>query len=222
MHRRRWVCSGHCDLSFGTREAVEFHMREKHPETFTELQLPFIIDLCERPADLSENSLCPLCPAEMTLSKLQVHLATHLEELSLFVLPVHMGDDSQINGSTEGSCGNDGPSRMGDLPSLGSFSDAGVVQLATNNNPARISNLVKDKENVENSTTEVQNWLKISQTTPPSTPIVMPRLNVHMLQGLNVDTENYEISRRNYEANELTYQSSKSIGPFSDGTWGRK
>jgi len=47
-------------------------------------------------------------------------------------------------------------------------------------------------------------------------------LNVHMLQGLNVDTENYEISRRNYEANELTYQSSKSIGPFSDGTWGRK
>lgn len=206
MHRRRWVCSGYCDLSFGTRDAIEFHMREKHPETFTELQLPVIIDLCERPADPNENSLCPLCPAEMTLSKLQVHLATHLEELSLFVLPVHMSDDSQIRGSNEGSGGNDNPSRMGDLPSLGSFSDASVVQSATNNDPARISNLVKDKENVENSTTEVQSWLTNSQMTLMSAPTSIPQLNIQ--------TQMYETARRNYEANDLANQSSKSIGEF--------
>jgi len=205
---RRWVCSGCCDLSFGTRDALEFHMREKHPETFTELQLPVIIDLCERPADPNENSLCPLCPAEMTLSRLQVHLATHLEELSLFVLPVHMSDDPQRRGSNEGSGGNDDPSRMGDLPSLGSFSDAGVVQFATNNDPARISNLVKDKDNVENSTTEVQSWLKISQNTPLSAPTSTPELTVY--------TQMYETARGDYQINNLARQSSKSIGQFSN------
>jgi hypothetical protein len=218
MHRRRWVCSGDCDLSFGTRDAVEFHMREKHHETFTELQLPVIIDLCERPADPNKNSLCPLCPAEMTLSKLQVHLATHLEELALFVLPVYMSDKSERSGSNQGGGGNDDPSRMGDLPSLGSFSDAGVVQPVTNNDPARISNLVRDKDNVENSTTEVQSWLRISQKTPLSPSPLSPTSSLPLpptsTPELTVYTQMYETARRHYEANELTDQSSKSIGLF--------
>lgn len=190
-------------------------MREKHPEAFTELQLPVIIDLCERPADPNENCLCPLCPAEMTLSKLQVHLATHLEELSLFVLPVHMSDGSQRRGSNEGSGGNDDPSRMEDLPSLGSFSNASAVQPATNNDPARISNLVKDKENVENSTTEVQSWLKISQMTPMS-PAMSTSTSIPQL---SLQTQIYETARRNYEANDLAYQSSRSIGEFHSKPW---
>jgi hypothetical protein len=108
-------------------------MREQHAQNFTEWQLPVIIDICERPADTNENTLCPLCPAEMILSKLQFHLATHLEELALFVLPIYTSDRSQRRrGSDQAGGGSDGSSRMRDLPSLGSFSDTGVVQDTAN------------------------------------------------------------------------------------------
>ena len=180
-------------------------MRDRHPESFSELQLPVIIDLCERPADPNESAICPLCPAEMALLKLQVHLASHLEELSLFVLPVYMSDQSQTSGSNQGGCGNDDQSRMEDLPSLGSFSDAGV-QLPTNNDPTRISNLVKHNDSGQTSTTEVQSWLGITQETQPWAPTSVVGLEIP------INTSGLEIARRKYADNDLTYQSSKSIG----------
>lgn len=215
MHRRRWVCSGHCDLSFCTRDAVELHLREKHPETFTELQLPFVIDICERPADQNENSCCPLCPAEMPLSKLQLHLATHLEELALFVLPVYMSDKSQRSGSNHGEGGNDNSSRMEDLPSLGSFSDAGSVHLPDRNSPDQLAKLIEDEDKVEISTSVVQDWLEVSDETkpvssPPASP-VLPSTSSGKPE-LAVYTQMYETDFDNYINNRLTHQSSKTIG----------
>jgi hypothetical protein len=65
---------------------MEQHMREEHDGKFAELQLPILLDICERPVELEEVTDCPLCPGAFRLSHLQNHLATHLEELALFVL----------------------------------------------------------------------------------------------------------------------------------------
>lgn len=66
-----------------------------------------MVDICERPMDDDEDADCPICLATLSFSALRTHLATHLEELALFVLPCHMEDRSQDVGSdkAEGATG---------------------------------------------------------------------------------------------------------------------
>lgn len=49
--------------------------------------------MCERPADPEERASCPLCREEATLGALEAHVASHLEDLALFVLPREADDD---------------------------------------------------------------------------------------------------------------------------------
>ncbi|OCL12216.1 hypothetical protein AOQ84DRAFT_360834, partial [Glonium stellatum] len=98
MHRRQFVC-GDCDEKHPTRDLMETHLKAHHGELFSESQLPIVLDMCDRPADDSEQSLCVLCGEEMSLSKLQVHLATHMEDIALFVLPSNVDDEEADGGS---------------------------------------------------------------------------------------------------------------------------
>ena len=166
IHRRRWICSGDCGLSFATKDAMESHMRSSHPNTFTELQLPVILDICERPADPNSQALCSLCPAEMTLSKLLLHLATHLEELPLFVLPISIDESgkSQKSGSNQGASGID-DSRLGDLPSLGAFSATEMNLPDTDNQLTSLAD-IREGGVAQDSAVEVQSWLKEEVTAP--------------------------------------------------------
>lgn len=56
--------------------------------------------MCEREIDATELDRCLICLKEMTLFGLQRHLATHMEEIALFVLPYQPQDDE--NGSNSG------------------------------------------------------------------------------------------------------------------------
>ncbi|KFY93609.1 hypothetical protein V498_04334 [Pseudogymnoascus sp. VKM F-4517 (FW-2822)] len=66
-----------------------------------------MVDICERPMDDDGDADCPICLATLSFSALRIHLATHLEELALFVLPCHMENWSQDVGSdkVEGATG---------------------------------------------------------------------------------------------------------------------
>ncbi|PVH68986.1 hypothetical protein DL98DRAFT_578562 [Cadophora sp. DSE1049] len=125
IHRRRWICAGVCNASFDSKSSIEQHMRQKHAETFTEIQLPIVLDLCEREMEPTETVTCAFCPAEMTLLDLQGHVANHLEELALFALPVTLSGQSRDLGSNEIGSVVYGSNKLGDLSPLGSFSEAG-------------------------------------------------------------------------------------------------
>ena len=87
MHRRQWVCSGDCQQKFPTKDCMIEHLHSAHSSSPPQHQLPMLIEMSERPIDEDEILPCPLCPSEMYLSRLQPHLAEHLETISLFVLP---------------------------------------------------------------------------------------------------------------------------------------
>jgi hypothetical protein len=130
MHRRQYVC-GVCDEKFPTGDLMAVHLRNHHNESFSESQLPIVLDMCDRPVDDSELSLCILCSEEMYLSKLRDHLATHMEDIALFVLPSDVQDGELDGGSVSNQAAKpkSGAESDGDettsLDSLHCF-DAGV------------------------------------------------------------------------------------------------
>lgn len=99
MHRRQWICASCSQQKFSSRDDLERHLLEKHSGQFPESQIKVMADICERPMDDDEDAHCPICLVTLSLSALRIHIAAHLEELALFVLPCHMEDRSQDIGS---------------------------------------------------------------------------------------------------------------------------
>lgn len=97
MHRRQWVCAAECSQKFKFREHLRLHLEQSHADSFTSSQLPVLIDMCERSVNEDEITKCPLCPTALPLPKLQAHLASHLEEIALFVLPIEQHDTSEMD-----------------------------------------------------------------------------------------------------------------------------
>lgn len=85
MHRRHWKCRP-CSSSFETKELMASHLRSSHPE-WEERQFPAVLEVSEAPLDGSQHQTCPLCQLPFTLSVLLKHMAGHMEQLALFVLP---------------------------------------------------------------------------------------------------------------------------------------
>jgi len=93
MHRRQWTCRQCNGTTFGSRGLMGTHLRTNHPRSWTEQQLSILLDMSEGPLDETQVLACPICPNELYLSRLLPHLADHMEEISLFVLPsVSNGD----------------------------------------------------------------------------------------------------------------------------------
>ncbi|KAJ5157471.1 uncharacterized protein N7482_008571 [Penicillium canariense] len=63
------------------------HLEKTHPEAFTEDQRQAVVELAEQSTSSAQQ--CPLCTKApiSNLSRFQQHLARHLQQLSLFVLP---------------------------------------------------------------------------------------------------------------------------------------
>ncbi|KAL9024804.1 MAG: hypothetical protein Q9180_007803 [Flavoplaca navasiana] len=59
-----------------------------------------MISMCERAADPDEKDSCALCGQEMNLLALRLHVASHLEDVALFVLPGGSDEDDTDSGST--------------------------------------------------------------------------------------------------------------------------
>ena len=78
---------------------MKTHLKAHNHGLFSESQLPIVLDMCDRPIDDSEQSRCILCGEEMSLSNLQNHLAMHLEDVALFVLPSSVEDAEADGGS---------------------------------------------------------------------------------------------------------------------------
>ncbi|KAF8542787.1 hypothetical protein BDD12DRAFT_648799, partial [Trichophaea hybrida] len=70
LHRRSWHCN-RCDEEFSTSKAFEKHLQERHSNSYTERYL---------------QTICPLCGEIQSFFRLQKHLASHMQQVALFVL----------------------------------------------------------------------------------------------------------------------------------------
>ncbi|ERF74650.1 hypothetical protein EPUS_00780 [Endocarpon pusillum Z07020] len=106
MHRRQFLC-GNCHVKYPTQEMMVAHLRAHHEGSFSESQLPTILDMCDRPIDDNEQSTCLLCGQKMYLLQLWEHLAMHMEDIALFVLPSKVAEETgDVDG---GSISNQAP-----------------------------------------------------------------------------------------------------------------
>jgi hypothetical protein len=69
------------------------HLLTEHSSIISERQVSAHADMCERGVNETESSSCLVCREGMSTARLHHHLATHMEELALFVLPL-IPDDS--------------------------------------------------------------------------------------------------------------------------------
>ncbi len=97
MHRRQWVCAGNCGEIRSTKDSMATHFRCSHSDSISESQIPIFLDICERPVELCETTACPLCLEDLSLLRLQTHIAEHMEEIALFVLPNDLEDDGDTD-----------------------------------------------------------------------------------------------------------------------------
>ncbi|KAL8993305.1 MAG: hypothetical protein Q9169_006441 [Polycauliona sp. 2 TL-2023] len=93
LHQRTWICRNGCDQKFKSSQLLKDHIIHDHPGTFSESQLPILVNMCERAADPDERESCSMCGQEMNIVALRVHVASHLEDIALFVLPRGTDED---------------------------------------------------------------------------------------------------------------------------------
>lgn len=99
IHRREYACAM-CHKACSSRKDMSAHLEEHYDESILRIQLGVILDLCDRQADILDNRkhTCLICREELSLSTLQEHLAAHMEDLSLFVLP-SLDEEEETGGS---------------------------------------------------------------------------------------------------------------------------
>jgi hypothetical protein len=92
MHRRQYVYQN-CSGTFSDEQALSKHLISAHHDAFTDDQIPAAVRLCNRPEDQNNEQTCVVCERKMTLVDLQSHLAIHMEDIALFILPLAMEDE---------------------------------------------------------------------------------------------------------------------------------
>lgn len=79
------------------------HLQEHYGKSPPPAQLSVIMDLCDHQLDIldSEKSTCLVCGGSFSLPALQEHLAAHMEEIALFILP--NTDEEEETGASKAS-----------------------------------------------------------------------------------------------------------------------
>ncbi|TGJ82701.1 hypothetical protein E0Z10_g6057 [Xylaria hypoxylon] len=100
IHRREYMCQRCGNRCAGRKEMLK-HLQGHYGDPIPLAQMDIILDLCDRQVDPSDNHTesCILCGEEIPLSKWHDHVATHMENLSGFVLPAPEDDEVETEGS---------------------------------------------------------------------------------------------------------------------------
>jgi hypothetical protein len=100
FHRREWFCT-RCPYTSAEKANFIHHLDDKHADTSKEQRQDMANQ--SRPSTLAQK--CPLCPRSpiSSSSRFQQHLARHLQQLALFVLPRREPDDEESQAREEDS-----------------------------------------------------------------------------------------------------------------------
>ena len=94
MHRRLFIC-GDCGTKNKTKQEKLAHLESEHGGSYSPGQIPIILEMSDQPVDDTDTQICVSCSREMSALRLQEHLADHLENIALFVLPRNLSDDEE-------------------------------------------------------------------------------------------------------------------------------
>ena len=101
-HRRVWTCGGHCNGVFQSSEELIEHVKQNFSINITDQQIPTFLEMRSSPVIKTATSCCPLCHADIVTTKsLQRHLGKHLQELSLFAIPIKDEEDRLNSGVSD-------------------------------------------------------------------------------------------------------------------------
>lgn len=210
LHQRSWICGNKCNCKFSSPHLFKEHMLECHLGTFAEPQLPILIDMCERPADPDERASCPLCGEQATLRTIQAHVASHLEDIALFVLPVETDDHDTDANSHQAKLPREKDNRLDEdkISTLGSFDkdedvlapvqDSKVSETALKNKEEYLQPEVGDRLNKNDrdySLPEARSWLHTAKSRDSQKSADLYRVNdeVHIQTARGVDPTPYRI-----------------------------
>jgi hypothetical protein len=79
-----------CEKEFDKPDDLAIHVRNTHTTSFSDEQLFAIVSMFEtRVKDPTKNGICPFCPQKLSLTEVRLgrHIADHLAQVALFVLP---------------------------------------------------------------------------------------------------------------------------------------
>ena len=102
VHRREWVCPGHCNEVFSSLKDFEAHVKTNYAQSDATSSLEVLTIACERPILPSASALCPFCLENVgTRKKIRNHIAQHLMEISLRVLPTSLEDSESSDSDSQ-------------------------------------------------------------------------------------------------------------------------
>ncbi|KAM7204678.1 hypothetical protein V8F20_003462 [Naviculisporaceae sp. PSN 640] len=100
-HWRIWNCPFGCPGIFHTSRSFTTHVMELHPEDKAARRINTLQDLSSHFDPKKIECQCPLCGAFQISNEKQfgVHVGNHMEQLALFALPNHGGEDESEDDS---------------------------------------------------------------------------------------------------------------------------
>ena len=128
-HRMEWQCKVRgCRKIFKSVGLLEAHLRMYHVQEITEIQLPALLEMSEKPIDRISPDECPFCeqwsthlqniqpsigPQQghdslvVTPNQFRNHVARHMEQLALFALPKRSGDEDDDDANSNKPAADD-------------------------------------------------------------------------------------------------------------------
>ncbi|KAI0548223.1 hypothetical protein F4679DRAFT_551675 [Xylaria curta] len=168
IHRREYVCQ-RCQNRHASRKEMLMHLQEHYGDSIPLAQISIIVDICDRQVDPSHNHIesCIMCGEEVLMPAWHDHVATHMEDLSLFVLPAPEDDEKETGGSIISggadvfNSSNDSAASAPSASSL-KFSEAGGHDQI----PAEFARIIANEE--QEYTSKVSEWTGRQRAPSPS------------------------------------------------------
>ena len=91
FHRREWHCK-ECNFETSREEEIVQHLEKIHSDVYKNYVAAAMLKRCERPIQLPQE--CCICKKEVSSNQIRKHLAKHMQQLALFVLPTQEHDQS--------------------------------------------------------------------------------------------------------------------------------
>jgi len=137
---------------------MQDHINDHYENALEPPQMSIALDLCSRSASETTVDVCVLCGKELMLLELQKHVAAHMQDIALFVLPTTTEEDEEgslasgeaANLKSSDASDESGASGTNTPRNVDSVEDASAdtvisPQKSLNQNPAAFTSLISQK-----------------------------------------------------------------------------
>ncbi|KAI5804073.1 hypothetical protein DFH27DRAFT_524520 [Peziza echinospora] len=186
FHRREWHCR-QCNFETSRENEMVKHMEKKHSDVYKDYVAATILKRCERPIRLPQE--CGICKKILPSNQIRKHLAKHMQQLALFVLPKQehdqsTDDDEQSNSDTDQGSGLDADVARPQKDAEGTEPDADAMKPMKRRNTLTMSQAVNLMMKKKRSDAEIQAKPEVAPDADAMKP--MKKRNATMSNAVNL------------------------------------